>query len=81
MAEITMQELMEKEFNDTEETILMTDNKYRFGLTTEQSNGITWYNLYKIIGIPDKYDAALIRVYHDKDSAIAAFNALTVDRW
>ena len=77
MAEITMQELMEKEISDNEE-IFMTDDTYGFGITIEHSHGQVWYFLYSRISIAGQFVAALIRVYHEKDSAIATFKALTV---
>ena len=72
-----MEKLIERTTSDNEE-IFMTDDTYGFGLTIEHPYGLVWYNLYARIGIPEQFVAAFIRVYHDKDSAIAAFKALTV---
>ena len=76
MAEITMQELMEKEISD--ETILRTADGYVIAFTAKKVHDVMWYHLYVRTGIPGKYNIELIRVYHVKDNAIAAFNALTV---
>ena len=71
-----MQDLMKKTISN--ETILMTDDTYGFGLTVEHSHGQVWYILYTRMSIAGQFvTAALIRVYHEKDSAIAAFKALT----
>lgn len=78
MAEITMQELMEKAIQGAQETIVMTDDKYGVALTTEVSRGITYYFLYVRAGIPGAYNIVFVRAYHVRSRAVDAFKALTV---
>ena len=73
-----MEKLIEKTMSENE-AIFMTDDTYGFGLTIEHSYGQVWYIMYARIGIPKQF-VTVIRVYHEheKESAVAAFKALTV---
>ena len=78
MAEITMQELMEKATQGTQEAIVMTNDEYGVALTTDVSRGIMWYFLYVRAGIPGAYNIVFVRTYHVRSRAVDAFKALTV---